>query len=206
MMKLYLGNKNYSSWSLRAWLVLAESGLVFDEVVIPMKKGDTPEIKRVSPSGRVPLLDDDGLLIWDSLAIAERVAEKVPSLWPTDANDRALARSMSAEMHSGFAALRNALPMNVRRRTHKRIAPDVAADLDRIYALWRGARGPFLFGEWSIADAMFTPVATRLITYQVELDPDVKRYVDAVLDRPSMRQWTADAERERESIAEYDAV
>lgn len=205
-MKIYLGNKNYSSWSMRAWLVLAESGLAFDEVVIPMNKGITPEIRRVSPSGRVPLLEHDGLAIWDSLAIAEHLAEIVPGLWPSDARDRAVARAVSAEMHSGFAALRTALPMNIRRRTKIEVAADVKSDIDRIFAIWRGARGPFLFGEFSIADAMFAPVVTRFVTYDVAIPEKLRAYTNAVLDRPSTQRWIAAAHDERASIPEYDAV
>jgi glutathione S-transferase len=174
----------------------------------------TPEIAERSPSGRVPLLEHDGLLLWDSLAIAEYVAELAPEsgLWPEDRRARAVARSVCAEMHSGFAALRSALPMNVRRRKGVPLSPEVRAEIARILTIWRDCRyrfggvGAFLFGRFSIADAAFAPVICRFVGYEVELDADCRSYANAVLDHASMKQWIAAANAEPWSIAEYDAV
>ncbi len=213
---LYIGNKNYSSWSLRAWLPLAESDLPFEERVLPMRGpgSKTPEIAERSPSGRVPLLEHEGLLLWDSLAIAEYVSELAPErrLWPEDRKARAIARSVSAEMHSGFTALRSAFPMNIRRRTERQASGEVASDIERIVAIWRdcryrfGGADRFLFGRFSIADAMFAPVVSRFVSYGVRLDKDARAYVDAVLDRPTLQRFIDDATHEPWSIAAYDSA
>jgi len=205
---IYIGNKNYSSWSLRPWLVLKASGLDFAEVMIPL---DTPttkaEILRHSPSGRVPVLHHGDRIIWDGLSIAEYVAELVPErlLWPADPVARALARSVSAEMHAGFAALREHCPFNIRSSFPNRgVTPDVQADINRITTIWRDCRkrygeasvGPFLFGGFTIADAMFAPVVSRFRTYRVELDECCQNYADAVWSLPSFQEWQVAAGNE----------
>jgi glutathione S-transferase len=214
---IFVGNKTYSSWSLRGWLALKLSGAPFEEVVFPMSGPGSPtkEIVQASPSGRVPLLKHRDLLVWDSLAIGEYMAELFPSagLWPTDARARATARAVSAEMHSGFASLRSAMPMNVRRAPIElSVTADVKADIARIVALWsdcrraHGAGGPFLFGRYSLADAMFAPVATRFRTYGVSLDEGARAYVDASLAHPAVQDWIAAAQREPWRIEAYERV
>lgn len=212
---IYLGNKNYSSWSLRAWLALKQTGVAFDEVVIPLyEAGSSAEIRRFSPSGRVPALRHDGTLVWDSLAICEYLAELFPGagLWPVDRAARAVARSVSAEMHAGFPDLRQNLPMDLsRHQPHRSRVAAAQGDIDRVTAIWRdcrerfgrhGASGPkdgsrdFLFGGFSIADAMFAPVVSRFRTYGVALDPISAAYADAVWNWPAMREWAAAAEAE----------
>ena len=205
---IYLGNKNYSSWSLRPWLVLKATGLDFGEVVIPLDEpGTKAEILRYSPSGRVPVLHHGDRVIWDGLAIAEYLAELAPErlLWPADPVARALARSVSAEMHAGFAALRNHCPMNIRSSFPNRgVTPEVQADINRIGTIWRDCRkrfgetsvGPFLFGGFTIADAMFAPVVSRFRTYKIDLDETCQAYADAVWSLPSFLEWQAAAGNE----------
>ncbi|HYH21551.1 MAG TPA: glutathione S-transferase family protein [Azospirillum sp.] len=203
---LVLGNKAYSSWSLRPWLALKHTGVPFAEVVIPLRRPDsTARILEHSPTGRVPLLKHGERTVWDSLAICEYLAETFPdaTLWPADTDARAVARSVSAEMHSGFVGLRTAMPMDL-KGTYPDLGrtPDCTADVARVTALWTdartrfGAEGPFLFGRFSIADAMFAPVVTRLRTYAVDLDPVSRAYADAVLALPAMREWYAAARNE----------
>jgi glutathione S-transferase len=203
---LYVGNKNYSSWSLRPWLALKRTGAEFDEVLIPLDQPTTrATILKVSPSGRVPVLLHGEFAVWDSLAICEYLAERFPEakLWPEDGAARAVARSASAEMHSGFAALRGHLPMNIRSSFPNRgVTPEVQAEINRIVALWRdcrrrfGAGGPFLFGDFTIADAMFAPVVTRFRTYRVALDDEAQAYCDAVWAMPAMQEWAQAAANE----------
>ncbi len=207
---LVIGNRNYSSWSLRGWLAAKLAGIEFDEVVIPLDEANTKsEIARYSPSGWVPVLVHRGLTVWDSLAIGEYLAELRPDmkLWPEAPAARAVARAVSAEMHSGFAALREALPMNIRASYPGRtIAPEVQADIQRIVAIWLDCRkrfagsaardDGFLFGPVSLADAMFAPVVTRFVTYSVLLDEAAKRYCDAVMALPAMRAWVDAARHE----------
>ncbi len=203
---LVVGNKNYSSWSMRPWLVLKKSGAAFEEIVIPLDRPETrAEIFKHSPSGFVPTLKDDELTIWESLAICEYLAEKFPdaSLWPKDPSARAIARSVSNEMHSGFSALRTNMPMNVRGNLPgKGRAPGVQEDINRISAIWRDCRtrfgqsGPYLFGAFSIADAMYAPVCSRFVTYQVDLDADAKAYVNTIWADPAMAAWVEGARRE----------
>jgi glutathione S-transferase len=210
---LVIGNKNYSSWSLRPWLALRQAGLAFDEVVIPLyQQGSKAALLQHSPAGKVPVLVHDGRAVWDSLAIMEYLAETFPTarLWPEDAQERALARSISAEMHAGFAALRAGMSMNLREHLPGRKRSDaVAADIARVTAIWRdcrtrsGGRGPFLFGAFSIADAMYAPVATRFRTYGVELDPTCQAYADAILALPAFLEWQAAAQREPWVITTY---
>ena len=209
---LVIGNRNYSSWSLRPWLAMKQAGLAFDEVKISLRQpGTSARILQYSPSGRVPCLLDGALTVWDSLAICEYVSEQYcgGSLWPRDVGDRARARSVAAEMHSGFGALRTHMSMDIRGRYPEQGAaalarPDVAADVARIRALWSeclaASGGPFLFGGFSIADAFFAPVVTRFRTYAVPLAAPLARYADAVLALPAMQQWMADAAAEPETV------
>lgn len=217
---LYLGNKNYSSWSLRPWLVLSWSGLPFEERVIPLGgegygKSRIPAVLAVSPSGRVPALEVSGVTVWDSLAIAEWAAESAPEahLWPANPLTRAVCRSVTCEMHASFSALRRDLAMNIRRRTTlPSLAEDTAADLARIEALWAatraryGAGGPFLFGARTIADAFYAPVATRLRTYGVRVQPATQAYCDAILGDPAFLAWEAASIAEPWTIASTDAL
>jgi glutathione S-transferase len=208
---LVIGNKNYSSWSLRGWLLLRGFDIDFDEVQL---KFHTPEwdasIARWSPSGLVPVLWLDGEPIWDTLAIAETVAERWPdkNVWPREPRARALARSVCAEMHSGFHALRQAMPMNVRGSYPGRgMSPEVAQDIERVLARWTmcrerfGQGGALLFGAFTAADAFYAPVATRFVTYGVRLPDVTRRYVDAVLALPAVREWSVSARAEPEVIA-----
>jgi len=207
---LLIGNKNYSSWSLRPWFALRQSGLAFDEERVPMNTPEFAErVRAWSPAGRVPVLRHGALAIWDSLAICEYLADTFPDthLWPADPAERAHARAISAEMHSGFQSLRSQMPMNVRAQGRKVPAtPELAADIARISAIWRGcrersrARGPFLFGDFSIADAMFGPVAFRFATYGVALEPDASEYAETLRSTPALRTWAEAAARETETI------
>ena len=205
---LILGNKNHSSWSLRAWLALRATGAPFREVKILLDEPDTHEcILRYSPSGRVPALIDGKLVLWESLAICEHLAERFPSarLWPEEPEAKALARSVAAEMHAGFADMRREMSMNLRARIPGRtLSPAARRDVERVCAIWRecrerfGAGGAMLFGRFTIADCMFAPVASRFVTYATPLDPVCAAYRDAVLALPAMDEWRADAETERE--------
>lgn len=206
---LVIGNKNYSSWSLRAWLTMKQVGLKFNEILVPILTPTSPEqIRRYSPSGQVPVLIDGNFKVWESLAICEYVADRFsPNLWPKDLNARAIARAVSTEMHAGFINLRQYLPMDCRSRyPGEEITPNVQADIDRIKTIWRecrkeyGKSGDFLFGKFSIADAMFAPVTTRFITYGIDLDPVAEAYVEAIWGLPAMQEWLADAANESESL------
>lgn len=203
-MILVIGNYNYSSWSLRAWIALKAFGFEFDTVRIPLYgPGARQEILKHSPAGKVPILKDGDTVVWDSLAILEYLAEKSPKVWPAAAADRARARSIAAEMHSGFAHLRTHMSMNVRRRYPDRgRTPEVLTEIRRIDEIWSQAKGPFLFGPFSAADAMYAPVVLRFRTYQVEVSN--RAYAEAVLALPAMQEWIAAAERETESIPQFD--
>jgi glutathione S-transferase len=200
---LVIGNKAYSSWSLRAWLALKQAGLSFEEILIPLDRPESAAaLRERSPSGRVPCLIHGTFRVWDSLAIIETVAEasKGAGLWPKDRTRRAFARAISAEMHSGFAALRRHLPMDLKRKPEARSYPgEVAAEIARIEAIWaecleeKRDGGPFLFGAFSAADAMFAPVATRLRTYAVPVSKTSADYCDAILAHPPMRDWVTAA-------------
>jgi glutathione S-transferase len=201
---LYVGSKRYSSWSLRPYLALAQTGAQFDCKTIVLDQADTKaKIAAVNPAARVPVLHHDKLIVWDSLAICEYLSELYPDakLWPSDRTARAKARAVSAEMHSSFAALRREMPMdiggNLPGQGH---TPEALADARRVMAIWREALGesggPFLYGAFSIADAMFAPVTTRFVTYGVDLDATCRGYVDAVHALPAMKQWVADAAAE----------
>jgi glutathione S-transferase len=212
---LVIGNKNYSSWSMRPWLVMRRAKIPFTEICVPLNTPETRErILRHSPSGRVPALLDGALTVWDSLAICEYLAERFPEarLWPEDPALRARARSVSCEMHSGFAALRQNLPLNLRAHLpgKGRGAPGVEPDIERILALWRecraggGAGGDFLFGAFSIADAFFAPVVSRFVTYGVALDGPARAYSEAVQALPEYQEWARGAAEEQERIEDYD--
>lgn len=211
---IYIGNKNYSSWSLRAWLMVKQTGAAFESVVIPLyAPGSKEKILQHSPSGKVPALRHGDVTVWDSLAIGEYLAETFPKaqLWPTAAAARAYARSISAEMHAGFANLRRHLPMNMRRAGKPRpLTDEVRADVARIAALWRdcrrrfGAGGTFLFGGFGIADAMYGPVVSRLRSYAVPIDPDTAAYCDAMERHASYREWVAAAKDEPMVLAEFE--
>lgn len=207
---LIIGNRNYSSWSLRGWLALARSGAEFE---VRRLVFGTPEfrreVRRYSPTARVPVLLHAGRVVWDSLAIAEYANEVFAggSLWPADVGARAHARAASAEMHAGFPALRAELPMNCRARG-RRVAPSAAAraDIERVRSLWRecrtrfGADGPWLYGSWSIADAVYAPVASRFLTYGVALDGEEAAYMETVLADPDLRAWVTLAAAEAETV------
>ena len=209
---LIIGNKNYSSWSLRPWLAMKQAGLAFDEIRVLLNRPDTrAQILRYTPSGRVPCLVDGALAVWDSMAISEYVNEQYAagSLWPRQAAQRARARSIAAEMHSGFAALRTHLPMDIRERKPDRGAmamerPDVDAEISRIQSIWTdclsASGGPFLFGAFSIADAFYAPVVTRFRTYAVALPAHLAAYSDAVFALPAMQEWVAAAAAEPEAL------
>ena len=216
---LYIGNKNYSSWSMRPWLALTWAGIAFEERVIALGgpgygKSKIDDILAVSPSGRVPALHVGDTVIWDSLAICEWAAEQKPDVvWPTSAEARAVARSAAAEMHAGFAALRRDGSMNIRRRAGVRDWPeDTRADVQRLQELWGvlrglyGAEGPFLFGRRSIADAFFAPVCTRLRTYEVAVDALSQAYCDAVFADAAFLEWERAAIAETWTIPQSDAL
>jgi glutathione S-transferase len=203
---LHIGNRRYSSWSLRPYLALAHSGLTFETRVVWLDRSDTKaSIAAVTPAGRMPVLHDGDLAIWESLAICEYVAELAPAagLWPADRAKRARARSLANEIHAGFAQLRRDMPMDI--CSHKPgvgHTADALADARRVLEIWRDALsasgGPFLFGTFTIADAMFAPVTTRFVTYGVELDAPTRAYVEAIAAVPAMLRWRADAEGEPE--------
>ena len=213
---LTIGNKAYSSWSLRPWILLAHFAIPFDETVIPLDQPETrAAIKAASPSGKVPVLEADGLVVSESLAIMEFVAETFPDLpiWPRDRAARATARALSSEIHAGFQTLRQACPTNFRREPKPvQISPEVRADVDRIETAWRDARrrygqgGPFLFGAFSAADAMWAPVVNRFHAYAIEVLPETRGYMEAVMSLPAWQRWIAGARAEPWRIARYDAL
>jgi glutathione S-transferase len=210
MPTLVIGNKLHSSWSLRPWLLMRQLGIPFDEVLIPFTDPiDTPEWKgevaKYSPAGKVPALVDGDIAVWESLAIMDHLADTLPDLavWPRDRAARAMARSVAAEMHAGFSALRNACPMNLGKRfAPKDRGPAVAKDVGRIVGIWTTARerfgrgGPFLFGSFSAADAMYAPVATRFDTYSVDVPHICRDYMDALFETAAFREWREAALRE----------
>src|ERR1700728_4558056 len=200
-LKLVIGNKNYSSWSMRPWLALRANHIAFEEIFIPLYTGDTDK-KRIlgfTQSGKVPALLDDDVTIWDSLAIIEYAAERFPEakLWPEDRARRAHARSISAEMHSGFAALRNECGMNLHRPVGAiALSEQARADIARVEQIWTecreryGKSGPFLFGSFGGADAMFAPVVHRFRSYAIEVAPEARRYMDTMMALPAFQEWT----------------
>jgi glutathione S-transferase len=216
-LQLYIGNKNYSSWSMRPWVLLTQAGIPFEERMVrfdDLQPGSPfkAEVTRHNPAGRVPFLLDGGFAVWDTLAIAEYVAEKFPEkkLWPADAKTRARARSVCAEMHSGFGALRNHFGMNIEASFPEigerilRTEPQVRADVDRIVQMWSELLaehgGPLLFGQFSIADAFFAPVVKRLVTFAVPVPPVIQGYIERVQALPSVAAWTQDALAEHQFV------
>ncbi|HTT13874.1 MAG TPA: glutathione S-transferase family protein [Burkholderiaceae bacterium] len=210
-MKLVIGSRNYSSWSLRTWLLLRHAGIAFEEIPLRFTAPDFKrQVLRYSRAGRVPVLIDGDLTIWDSLAIAEYIAENFADklLWPSDRKQRAEARSICAEMHAGFQALRSAMPMNVGARLPARgWNIEVQKDITRIAAIW-GARsrfagtGPFLFGRFGVADAYFAPVVWRFNTYEPDLPGQAAEYMRTMLKLPAMQAWAAEAAHEDEFVAD----
>ena len=211
---LVIGNKNYSSWSLRPWLLMRQAGLEFDEIRVPLYvAGSKDTLRRYGPSAKVPVLLDGELTVWDSLAIAEYLAERHPErgLWPADVAQRALARSISAEMHSGFAALRSNMGMNCRGFfPGLGRSVEVAADIERIQRMWTdcrqrfGASGPYLFGTFTVADAMYSPVALRFKTYAVQLSTIAQQYANTVLALRALQEWVEAARAETEVIPAFE--
>jgi len=215
MFDLYIGNKNYSSWSLRPWLLMKHFGIPFREHMVSVAGRDyNPALKPLAGNARVPSLHDDGFQVWESIAIAEYLAERFPAMWPADAKARARARSISAEMHAGFAKLRTAMPMNLKLKLKgKPPTPEVQRDIDRVIEIWEEARtqfatadGPYLFGAFSVADAMFAPIAWRFHVYNVALPPVAAAYRDALLVHPAMIEWYEAGIRESEAHAHYDGL
>ncbi|PTQ08588.1 glutathione S-transferase [Sphingomonas oleivorans] len=217
MLKLFIGNKAYSSWSLRGWLAVKQSGLPFEEVVVPLYDEEWDRRRAgdefAPSSGKVPILWDDEAVVWDSLAIVEYLADKVgrDRFWPEDNAARAMARSMAAEMHSSFANLRRECSMNVRRHYPERqLSDETMADIARIVSLWAEARarfggtGDFLFGDFSAADIMFAPIVTRFVTYSVSLPHFAANYGAAVLAHPWMVEWLAAAQEEPWIIEKFE--
>lgn len=215
-LKLFIGNKNYSSWSMRPWVALKAAGIDFDETMIPLYTGpaDKQRILDVTPSGKVPVLVDDDITVWDSLAIIEYLAERFPQagVWPSGRAARAHARAISAEMHGGFGPLRRECGMNIHREIRaKTLSADALADIARIQDIWSGCRrhyahlGPFLFGAFSGADAMYAPVVHRFRTYAIEVNAPVGAYMDSMLSHPAVAQWTREALAETLLIERFEA-
>jgi len=216
-LKLVIGNKNYSSWSMRPWLVLRANNIPFEEVFISLYTGeaDKQRILDFSRAGKVPVLVDDDVAIWDSLAIIEYLAERFPEkrLWPEDPVQRAHARSISAEMHSGFAALRNECGMNLHRPVGTiELSAEARANIARIQEIWTecraryGKAGPFLFGAFGAADAMFAPVVHRFRTYAIAVSLDVRRYMDTMTALPAFQEWTSAGLAETIVIEKFETV
>ena len=217
MLKLTIGNKNYSSWSMRPWVLLTQAGIPFEEVMVRFDSFDAGSafkqaVGAQNPVGKVPVLVDDGFAVWDTLAIAETLAEQFPDkqLWPADPQARARARSVCAEMHSGFGALRSACPMNIEAALPTigalalRDQPAVRADLARLVAMWSELLaqhgGPLLFGEFTIADAYFAPVVMRIKTYALPVPPQVAAYIDRVCALPGVKAWIDGALAEQDFL------
>jgi glutathione S-transferase len=216
-LKLVIGNKNYSSWSMRPWLALRANHIAFEEIFIPLYTGDTDKqrILGFTSSGKVPALLDDDVTIWDSLAIIEYAAERFPQirLWPEDRASRAHARSISAEMHSGFAALRNECGMNLHRPVDAiTLSASARVDIARIQQIWiecrerHGKSGPFLFGAFGGADAMFAPVVHRFRTYAIEVVPEARHYMDTMMALPAFQEWTRAGLAETLVIEKFETV
>jgi glutathione S-transferase len=217
-LKLVIGNKNYSSWSMRPWLAMRASNVAFDEVLIPLYTDDKADKERIlgfTGSGKVPALIDGDVTVWDSLSIIEYVAERFPEarLWPEDRAPRAHARSISAEMHSGFVPLRSECGMNLHRPIRAvALSSDARANVARIEQIWTECRerygrlGPFLFGKFGAADAMFAPVVHRFRTYAIEVAPQAQAYMDTMMAQPAFVEWTQAGLAETLLIARFEAV
>jgi glutathione S-transferase len=217
MLKLVIGNKNYSSWSMRPWLALRANNIPFEEIFVPLytDKADKDRLLGFNPAGKVPALIDGDVTVWDSLSVIEYLAEKFPqaALWPEDHAARAHARSISAEMHSGFMALRNECGMNLHRPIRAvAMSDDANANVARIQAIWAechqryGKTGPFLFGAFSGADAMFAPVVHRFRSYAIEVEGDARHYVEAMNALPAFQQWTREALAETLLIERFETA
>jgi glutathione S-transferase len=210
---LYIGNKNYSSWSFRPWIGMRVAGIAFEEKLVPFDMGNgNPAFRAFSPTGKVPVLIDGDLTVWESLAILDHVARKHPGspLWPRNPAFRSRAMAMGCEMMSSFMALRSACPMNMRReRQPIKVSPAIARDVDRIQSLWseclEGSGGPFLFGTFSIADAMFAPVVNRLDVYAFETRPEVAAYMDRIKALPAWQEWETAGRAEPWVVVEDEA-
>ncbi len=204
--KLVIGNKNYSSWSLRAWIAAKHTGVDFEEILIPLFQADSkPQLLKHSSSGRAPVLDHDGFVVWDSLAIGEYLAELFPNkhFWPKDSHARAWARSIVAEMHSGFIPLRKAFRMDLKRVNQPTNAPEEALkDVARIQDIWEQSRiqfgksGPYLMGEYSLADMFYAPVVTRFVSYGIKVSPLCQEYINTMITHPHMQEWQTEAVKE----------
>jgi glutathione S-transferase len=218
MLKLVIGNKNYSSWSMRPWLALRANNIPFEEIFVPLytdDKADKDRLLSFNPAGKVPALIDGDVTVWDSLSVVEYLAEKFPqaALWPEDRVARAHARSISAEMHSGFMALRNECGMNLHRPIRAvAMSDDANANVARVQAIWAechqryGKAGPFLFGAFSGADAMFAPVVHRFRSYAIEVKGDAQHYVEAMNALPAFQQWTREALAETLVIEKFETA
>ena len=214
-LRLIIGNKNYSSWSLRPWLAMKVAGIAFEETLLPLDAADfKAKLATLGGAGKVPLLIDGEIRVWESLAILEYLADKFPAagLWPREAAARAHARAVACEMHSGFSSLRNLLPMNIRRPVIPRpLDAGAAADVARIQSIWTesrdrfGASGPFLYGAFGAADAMYAPVVSRLHTYAVEVGTVARTYMAAMMGLPAWAEW-GDAARRETSVLQHDEV
>ena len=212
-MKLYIGNKNYSSWSLRAWLMAAKSGVKFDEVLLPLDTDSFyQQLQSISPTLKVPTLVDGDITVWDSLSICEYINDCYLSgtAWPQEPKQKAKARSLACEMHSSFHALRNALPMNIRAHRYVELTTAVRTDIERIDAIWsqqmaefapNKTQGAWLFGEWSIADMMFAPVVMRFFTYDIEVSKASRAYMEHLVNCPKMQAWITAAKAATEIVA-----
>lgn len=213
MSKLIIGNKNYSSWSLRPWLLLKEKGVEFEEHRIPLHtETSKQEILQVSPSGKIPVYIHHGLTIWDTLAICEYIADLYPEkqCWPEDIKDRAIARSISNEMHSGFQIIRKTLYMTCRNRmVYTNITPKLEIELNRVRQIWQDCRnrqtnGPYLFGHFTIADAMYAPMVLRFDRYGIEVEDIERQYMDSILALDSMQQWIQQGAAETEYLPSHE--
>lgn len=209
---LVIGNKNYSSWSMRPWLVAKHLGLEFEELRVPLYTGDYKRrLLEHSPAGKVPIWRDGDITVWESLAICEHLAESHPLLWPADAGARAWARSISAEMHAGFADLRREMPMNCRARGRRvELSADARRDVERMTRIWNECRdafssaGPWLFGDFGIADAMFAPVVSRFVTYGIEPPGAALDYIGTVMRSAPVRAWYESAVAESEMVEGFE--
>lgn len=212
--KLVIGNKNYSSWSLRAWLFLTESGLTFDEIRLPLFTQAWQQISQYTPAKRVPVLLDGDIKVWDSSAIYGYVRSRYDAIgWPVDQRAEAMARSIAAEMHSGFLGIRAELPQNIRARipvARTAFSAATQQEIDRVERMWAEAYdtygGPWLFGDFSLADVVYAPVALRFVTYQVPLTDQARRFVNAVQALPSIQTWVADSADESEVLSFIDEL
>ncbi len=213
MLKLVIGNKNYSSWSMRPWVLMMHFGVEFEEIRIPLfTEGYQERLAEYSPNLKVPVLVDGNLTVWDSLAISEYICEKLLQgrALPESLFQRAQCRAYCAEMHSGFPLIRNQLPMNCRSRRRVEIGPELKGEIARIEALWAEAReansvvGPYLFGSFSMADAFFAPIALRFRTYGISLDSDAMRYLETLVENRAIQAWVAGAKEEDEELPDFE--